>query len=203
MRILIKNAFIITQNKKRENISKGFIIVKNNKFEDIGSEDYRKEDTKKFDKIIDARNLVVLPGLINSHVHLGESIFEDFFTEKHDLESYLKITDELSKKTDLIEKGRKIIAEYSLLNLIKNGTTTICGGRTFNFADRLGIRNVSGYMLMNSFKLKNFLIDIENNFKREYKKIEKSKFSYPALFVHSLNTIDQSLLKNVKRILKQ
>ena len=201
MKILIKNAAIVTQNKKREYISKGFIVIKNDKLEKIIEGNPRDRDIKKSDKIIDAKGMIVLPGLVNAHIHLGESIFEDFFKGDYSLEHYLKVTNELTEKTDLIEKGRKIIAYYSLLNLIKNGITTVCGGRTTDLSECWGMRNVSGYMLMDSFKLKKFSTDLEGKFKEEYKKIKKTKLSYPALFIHSLNTIDLALIKNVKEIL--
>lgn len=203
MRILIKNAFIITQNKRRDYISKGFIMIKNDKFEKIIEGNPTDKDIEKSNKIIDAKNMAVLPGFINAHVHLGESIFTNFFRGKYSLEYYLRVTNEITKKTDLVERGRKIIADYSLLNLIKNGTTTICGGRTTDLSDDWGVRNVSGYMLMDSFKLKNFSIDVEKKFKDEYEKIKKTGLSYPALFMHSLNTIDCALIKNAKYILSK
>lgn len=203
MIILIKNASIITQNKKREQISKGFVIINDDKFEKIIRGNPVNRDIKKADKIIDAKGMIILPGFINAHVHLGESIFKDFFKGKYSLEHYLSVTNELTKKTDLIEGGRKIIADYSILKLIKNGTTTICGGRTTDSSECWGMRNVSGYMLMNSFKLKNFSIDIENKFKEEYAKIGKTNLSYLALFIHSLNTVEHTLIKNIKKILKK
>jgi 5-methylthioadenosine/S-adenosylhomocysteine deaminase len=201
MRILIKNASIITQNKNRDYISKGFVVIKNDKFEEIIEGDPTKKDIAKSNKIVDAKRMILLPGLINAHVHLGESIFIDFFKGKYSLEYYLSVTNELTEKTSLVERGRKIIADYSLLNLIKSGATTICGGRTTDSSENLGIRNVSGYMLMDSFKLKNFSTDIEKKFKEEYKKIKKTKLSYPALFIHSLNTVDLNIIKSVKKIL--
>ena len=201
MKILIKNAAIVTQNKKREYIPKGFIVIKNDKLEKIIDGDPKDRDIKKSDKIIDAKGMIILPGFVNAHVHLGESIFEDFFKGDYSLEHYLKVTDELTKKTGLIEKGRKIIAYYSLLNLIKKGTTTICGGRTTDLSEHWGIRNVSGYILMNSFKLKKFSAEIDKKFKEEYKKIKKTKLSYPAIFIHSLNKIDFTSIKNTKNIL--
>lgn len=203
MRILIKNVFIVTQNKKREYIPHGFIVIKNDKFEKIIDGDPENEDIKKANKTIDAKKMVILPGLVNAHIHLGESIFEDFFKGEYSLEHYLTVTNELTRRTDLIEGGRKIITDYSLLNLIKNGTTTICGGRTVDSSERWGIRNVSGYMLMNSFKLDFFSTEIEKKFREEYKKIKKTKLSYPALFVHSLNMVSPSLINNAKEILNK
>lgn len=203
MRILIKNAFIITQNDKRENIPRGFVMIKNDKLEMIGAGDPKERDILKCHKIIDAKNLVVMPGLINAHVHLGESIYKDFFNGNYTLEGYLKKTECLTRKTDLIEKGRGIIGDYSLLNLLKSGATTICGGRTTDLAEKWGIRNVSGYMVMDSFKLKKFTEGLEEKYYEEYKKIRKTRLSYLSLFIHSLNTFNVSMIGGVKKILKK
>lgn len=178
-------------------------MIKDDRIEQIGAGDLKKEEVRKFDEIIDAKKLVVLPGFINTHVHLGESVFKEFFKGKYSLEHYLKVTDDITKKTDLIEKGRKIIGDYSILNIIKSGTTTICGGRTTELAEQWGIRNVSGYMLMNSFKLKGFAEELEEKYAREYQKIIKTKLSYPAIFIHSLNTFDVSLKDGVRKLLNK
>ena len=76
MRILIINASIATQNKQRRYISHGFIIIEKDKIQRVGPGDPKLADFKKGYKIIDAMGLIVLPGFINAHVHLGESIFQ-------------------------------------------------------------------------------------------------------------------------------
>jgi 5-methylthioadenosine/S-adenosylhomocysteine deaminase len=203
MKILIKNVSIITQNKKREYIPVGFIVIKNDKLEKIVDGNPEEKDTKGVDKIINARKMVVMPGFINAHVHLGESVFADFFSGQYSLEYYLEMTNKLTKKTDLIENERGVIADYSLLNLIKKGTTTICGGRTTDQSEYWGMRNLSGYMLMNSFKLKEFSTDVEKKFKKEYEKIKRTRLSYPSLFVHSLDVVTPGLIKIIKNILHE
>lgn len=203
MKTLIINAYILTQNKQRRYIPHGFIIVKDDKIQKVSLGDPELIDFKNCSNIIDAKNLIVLPGFINAHVHLGESAFQGLFKGKYSLEDYLKVTEEITQKTDLIERGRKMIADYSLLHLIRAGTTTICGGRVVDFANKWGIRNVSGYMVMNSFKLKALSTDLEKQYNQEYKKIKKRSISYPALFIHSLNRIDLRVMLFVKKILKR
>lgn len=51
----------------------GFIVIKNDKFEKIAEGNPKEKDIKKSNKIIDAKKMVVLPGFVNAHVHLGES----------------------------------------------------------------------------------------------------------------------------------
>jgi 5-methylthioadenosine/S-adenosylhomocysteine deaminase len=200
--ILIKNATIVTQNKKRDIIPHGFIVVKNSYISKVKKDNPSSLDLQGINKIIDAKGLIIFPGFINAHVHLGESIFQSALKNLNSLEEYLDITNKISKKADFIEKNRKIIANYSILNLLRSGTTTICGGRTINQASCWGIRNVSGYIVMNSFKLSKLSHNLEKKYKEEYKKIKSEKKSYPAIFIHSINNFDLKVLPIIKKLLK-
>jgi len=205
MNILIINASIITQNKQRKYIPRGFIVIKRSEIKKIGSGDPNMADIKVRGgyKIIDASGLLVLPGLINAHVHLGDSIFQGLLNGKHTLEDYLRETEEIIEKTDLIEKERDTIVEYSLAKLIRAGTTTICGGRVADCANSWGVRNVSGYMVMNSPKLKALSINLQEQYTKEYRRNKNIGISYPAIFLHSLNKIDIGTISPVKKILKR
>ena len=68
---VIKNGFVITMNEKKE-MKKCDIVIKDNIILDV-CEEYNGE----YDKVIDASNKVVMPGLINTHTHLGMSIFRN------------------------------------------------------------------------------------------------------------------------------
>jgi len=201
MSTLIKNATIVTQNKTRDIISTGFIIIKKTRIIKIKEDSPDPSDLRGINKIIDAKGLIVFPGFINAHVHLGESIFQKIL--KSNLEDYLSITDKISQKADFIEKKRDIIADYSIFNLLRSGTTTICGGRTIDQSNIWGIRNVSGYMIMNSFKLSILSLNLEKKYKKEYKKIKNTRNAYPAIFIHSINNFDLKILPEVKKILKK
>lgn len=117
MKTLIKNGLVITMDEKR-----------NQKYEllDILIEDTKiKEVTKNYqgnyDKLIDAKNKVVMPGLINAHTHLGMSIFRatnDSLTLQEWLENKIwpienNMTDEDIYHASLL----------SCLEMIKTGTT--------------------------------------------------------------------------------
>lgn len=199
MKILIKNVKIITQNKFREIIPKGFLIVEDERILHIEEGIPGSRVEKKCSKTLDADGLIVSPGFINTHTHLGESIYMDFIHGDYNLKKYLNTTDKLALNLDL-EKGREIVCDYSILNFLKTGTSTICGGRTREAAEKWGIRNVSGYMLMKSSKLKNYSKAIEGKFLEEYQKADKN-LTASAIFIHSLNAIDDEILLVVKKIL--
>lgn len=66
MRILIKNASIITMENKDCVIKDGFILIQDAQIKYVGT---TEPINLKPDKIINGRNKVVLPGLINCHTH--------------------------------------------------------------------------------------------------------------------------------------
>ena len=68
MKILIKNGLVVTVNKNDE-IKKMDILIENDEIKFLG--DYNGP----YDKLINAENKVIMPGLINTHTHLGMSIF--------------------------------------------------------------------------------------------------------------------------------
>lgn len=157
---------------------------------------------KDEEEVIDASGFIISPGFINTHVHLGETIYADFIDGKYDLESYIEITNKIASASATIEDERKAVCDYSMLQLIKSGTTTIAGGRTSESSERFGIRNVSGYMLMRSPKLERFSLDLEPQFERFYEVLDRS-VSYPALFIHSLGTVDEEILLKAQLLKKK
>ncbi|ABR89715.1 amidohydrolase [Janthinobacterium sp. Marseille] len=70
--LLIKNAnVLVTMNEQREEISKGAVFIRDNIIEQVGPS-HALPDTA--DEVIDASHHVVLPGLINTHHHMYQSL---------------------------------------------------------------------------------------------------------------------------------
>ncbi|MDP3947401.1 MAG: amidohydrolase family protein [bacterium] len=201
MRTLIKDALIVTQNKRREVIPRGFVVLRDDTIERVGRGIPPRKLLHSCQKIIDARKLLVSPGFINPHVHLGESIYAFLLPEVFNLRQYLDITNRLARQTDSIEKNRAVIGDYSIFLHLKSGTSTICGGRTALIAKRWGMRNVSGYMLMNSAKLRKYSQNTARRFETELRGNRGSQLTYPAIFIHSLNTITPAELRDSARLL--
>jgi len=66
--IIIKNGQILTINSNMEIIENGVIIIKNKKILEIGDIDLLQKYASN--KIIDANQGIVMPGMVNSHCHL-------------------------------------------------------------------------------------------------------------------------------------
>lgn len=70
--LLIKNAnVLVTMNEQREEISKGAVFIRDNVIEQVGPSDTLPQTA---DEVIDASHHVVMPGLINTHHHMYQSL---------------------------------------------------------------------------------------------------------------------------------
>lgn len=120
MNILIKNCNLISMDCNRDKIDYNIdILLKNNKIEKIGSNLPSTDDLK----IIDATGKYVLPGFINTHSHIGMSIFREsvdgYTTQDWLTEKIWPIEDKLTP--DDVYKSSLL----SCIEMIKTGTTTV------------------------------------------------------------------------------
>jgi len=70
--LLIKNArVVVTMDDTRREIADGAVFIRNNVIEQVGTSADLPQDA---DEVIDARNHVVIPGLINTHHHMYQSL---------------------------------------------------------------------------------------------------------------------------------
>lgn len=115
---VIKNGTVITMDDKREKkYEKLDIVITESEITEL-TENYQGP----YDKIIDATNKIILPGLINCHTHLGMSIFRA-------TNDNLNLQDWLNHKIWPIENHMTDEDVYyttllSCIEMIKTGTTT-------------------------------------------------------------------------------
>ncbi|WP_069650894.1 5'-deoxyadenosine deaminase [Caloranaerobacter ferrireducens] len=126
-RLLIKNGIIVTMNKERE-VLKGDILVEGNKIIKISP----KIEVEAA-QIIDAEGKIIIPGLIQTHIHLTQALFRG---QADDLE----LLDWLKKKVwpleaSHTEESNYISAKLGIAELIKGGTTAIIDMETVNYTD--------------------------------------------------------------------
>lgn len=118
--MLIQNAILISMDEKREKIENGMDIrIRKNKIEEI--EKHLKPEENE--KIIDATNKVVMPGLINTHAHVPMSIFRET-VDGLALQEWLQ--DKIWPMEDKLTSQDVFYASYlSFMEMIQTGTTTI------------------------------------------------------------------------------
>ena len=114
MSILVRNAWLVTQNEKRE-IIKGDIYLEDGLIADMGKVNVEA------DHIIDGKNKIVIPGLINTHTHVAMTDMRGI-ADDVDLEDFLSIVwkEEAKRNREDIYRGARLGIE----EMLRTGTTT-------------------------------------------------------------------------------
>lgn len=119
-KILIKNPLLVTtMNDDREEFSGGHILIKNDKIISIGSNDYQGEA----DEVIDASNMVVLPGFINTHHHFYQTLTRNI-PRMQNVKLFSWLMDYYEVWRELTEEGVTVSTKTAIAELMKSGTTT-------------------------------------------------------------------------------
>ena len=119
MKILIKNANLISMDATRPNVEENIdILIENTNIKKID-----KNIQEDVDKIINAKDKVVMPGLVNTHAHIPMSIFRetvDGYITQDWLEQKIWPMEDKLTTTDIYYSSL-----LSCIEMIKTGTTTI------------------------------------------------------------------------------
>ena len=135
MKILIKNGYLVSMVSE---IKKADILIENDRIKKIGM------ITEEADKVIDASNKVVMPGLVNAHTHVAMSLFRGY-NDELELMNWLQ---ENWKVEDLMKKEDVYYASMlSGIEMLKSGTTTFNDHyffeeQTAKVAEELGLRAI-------------------------------------------------------------
>lgn len=145
-KILLKNGIIITLNK-RNDILKGDLLLEGERIKKVGG-----EIKEKADRIIKAEGKIIMPGFVQSHVHLCQSLFRGQADDMPLLNWLDRITELESRHT---AETLYISSKLGIAEMIKAGTTSIIDMGTlhnqesiFQAMKETGIRGQSGKAMM-------------------------------------------------------
>ena len=120
MKILIKNPLLVaTMNDNREEFSGGHILIENDKIISIGNDTINIE----VDEVIDATNMVVLPGFINTHHHFYQTLTRNI-PRMQNAPLFSWLNDHYELWRELTEEGVTVSTKTAIAELMKSGTTT-------------------------------------------------------------------------------
>jgi len=126
--LLIRNALVITMDRERRIFDDGAVAIHEGRIDRVGrSADFSELQATK---VLDARDRIVLPGLINPHIHLGHSLARgcgDDLPFPRWLPVVYRLEDGYS------EEEWYLSALLSMAEMIKSGTT--CFGDTNIFEE--------------------------------------------------------------------
>lgn len=125
MSILIKNAHIITMDSGAAGeIENGYLLIENNLISKIGDNSNGAADSITADTVIDADGAILMPGLSNTHTHLGMTLLRGYADD-------MALADWLQNKIWPAEANLTAEDVYygsllGCLEMIRSGTTAFC-----------------------------------------------------------------------------
>ncbi|MCF7798102.1 MAG: 8-oxoguanine deaminase [Lentisphaeria bacterium] len=121
-RILIQNPKLVaTMDDKGREFTGGHILVENGVISNLGPEPLHVSGNEV--EVIDASEMVVLPGFINTHHHLYQSLTRNI-PRMQDQPLFGWLKNHYQVWRELTEEGVFVSAQVGLLELMKSGTTT-------------------------------------------------------------------------------
>ncbi len=120
--IVLTNGTVVTMNGNREVIKDGAVAITENKIVDVGKTE-RIEKEYSIDKEIDCKDKLIMPGLIDTHVHLGQALIRACADD-------LPLVPWLNERVLPLqgigyqEGDGALSAKLCALEMIKSGTTT-------------------------------------------------------------------------------
>ncbi|MFC2121589.1 amidohydrolase family protein [Bacteroidota bacterium] len=193
---MIFNATIITMNKESDIIENAYLIIDNNIITEIG-----EGPPPQFNGYtIDAKNQILLPGLINSHTHIPMTIFRGI-ADDLPLDIWLNKYIWPAEKMFLSEETVSIGTQLGLLEMIQSGTTTYIDNYFFSETiaketEKSGIRGVIGETILdfptNSYKNTDEALDIAEKLILKWR---NHPHIHPAVTPHSVYVCSKETLE--------
>lgn len=118
--ILIKNGYVLTLNPRRQIVRDGAIYIEDTKIVEVGKTEALQAHGAE--TVIDAKNKIVMPGLIDTHVHLSQALIRgcaDDVSLVDWLKKYVWVLQGNFTKDD----GR-VSANLCMAEMIRTGTTS-------------------------------------------------------------------------------
>jgi 5-methylthioadenosine/S-adenosylhomocysteine deaminase len=144
---LITGGIVVTMDPGRRMFRKGAVLIRGDKIEAVGKADEMEELYKEADRF-DAGNKVILPGFVDTHVHLSEHIVRSLIPDdEHEWMSrwLMPIYAALSPEDEYAS------AMLACIEMVRTGTTTFCDGGTLVHPEaaveamrNVGIRGILG-----------------------------------------------------------
>jgi len=198
---ILSAKYVLTMNSQMDIIHDGAIVIKNNKIIDLGAKD---EILKKYiaPKVIAKKNHIIMPGLINTHVHAAMSYLRGFADDlplREWLEHYIWPIENIMISPEFVYDG----ARLACLEMLKGGITSCLDmyyyeDKSADAIKSMQMRALTGQTLINvtpgnSRYARENLLDVEQ-FILQWK---DDDLIMPILAPHSLYACDFNFLKNV------
>lgn len=200
---IINASWVITCDENGTIIKNGAVVY-DKKIIDVGTLSFIQKKYPNIEIISLKENSVLMPGLINSHVHL------EFSSNKTTLK-YGNFMDWLnsviSSRDELVEKATSKFISLKLLQMQKTGTTTIGAISSYSYDLEACVKSPINTVFFNEvIGSKPDMVDtLFTDFKARLKssQLNKSDNFIPAIAIHSPYSVHPFLLRETLRLAKE
>lgn len=137
---LLINATIVTVNKEREVFLDGALLIKDGRIAAIGKTNeilLRSKNEHTGIETIDCTNKIIIPGLVNTHAHLAQSLLRGL---AEDLNLHEWLCDAIwPLEANYAEEDGYVAAKLTIAEMLKTGTTCFLEAM---LTHRSGLENV-------------------------------------------------------------
>lgn len=154
MKTIIINGIILTMNADMDLYPNGYVMFENSRITQTGPMDQVVERLPEFERegfqIRDARNAIVMPGMVNTHCHLGMIPFRGLGDDCRDR---LRVFLLPMEQKAMDERMAEASSRYAICELLLSGVTTVLDMYYFEDAvarvmDEMGVRGIAGETVM-------------------------------------------------------
>ncbi len=146
-KLLIEGGIVVTMDPARRIIQQGAVLIEKDTIVAVGNVDEIKERYPEADRF-DARNRLIFPGFIDTHVHLSEHIVRGLIPD--DVSDWMAGW-LMPIYSSLAPEDEYVSSLLAFMEMIKTGTTTFCEAGTCIHLDPVlkampesGIRGILG-----------------------------------------------------------
>jgi cytosine/adenosine deaminase-related metal-dependent hydrolase len=134
---LFIHATIITVNQNREIFLDGALLVRSNRIVAIGKTDVLISEVDDVTEVINCANKIIIPGLINTHAHLAQSLLRGL---AEDLSLHNWLCDAIwPLEANYAEEDGYTASMLTIAEMLKTGTTCFLEAM---MTHRSGLENV-------------------------------------------------------------
>ncbi|WP_270371256.1 amidohydrolase [Aerococcus urinaeequi] len=210
MKTLIKNAWIVTMDDDWNDYPEGFLLMEDTVIQDLGTmATYNDKYPDAFEediKVVDADGGLLIPGMINTHCHMGMIPFRGLGDDMEDRLFRLLLPLERSLTKELCCASSKM----AIAEMLKSGITTVFDmyfyeNDVVEVADEMGIRAFLGQTVQSSTSCEN-LDEVNFGMKLLPEFIEKwrnHELVKPAIAPHATYSVDLPILQEIARLAKE
>lgn len=200
---LLKASWLICSDENNTIIKDGAVLF-DEKIKDFGTLSFIKEKYKDLEIEDLGENTVLMPGLINSHVHLEFSSntttlsYGNFISWLHSV---------ISSREELIEKASTKLIKKKLDRMLKGGTTTIGAISSYGFeVEACKQTPINTVLFSEVIGSRADMIDtLFGDFKARLQTIKsnKSKNFIPAIAIHSPYSVHPFLIRETLKLARE